>query len=182
MHPTKSIFIGLTVLIAAIAISCKSPGVHYTNSNPERFEIKEVYQPVYLIVTNKSGSRVPAPSEGKQQVDHVETNAQRAIYDAPDLVVYGILRDLLVRNGAVVTKVEDQGVPFEVVIQEYSIERDNAKWNSKVRLQAVTPEYEQRISSAFTRPDLLGTRDADQAMSQALSAAIDSIKWKDLFP
>ncbi len=179
---SKIVTVTTAFVFIALLTQCRT-GIRYISQNESRIRVPASSQPLYLVITDGRADKTPRipPAETISSSQTGAYDLKKEVETNPDLTVRAIFLDLFTKNHIVVTET-DRSHPFEIVIELYTLDRLDTNWKSSVRLVVSNGNYQQTISTTYERPDLLGKRDGEKTLSQALSAAIDKIDWDKQFP
>jgi len=163
--------ISIKIIISAFIISavavCKLPPIKYVTVTPPSIDIPAKNQPVKVTVNDSRKKSEASPTIFEEQF--------------PDKTVQNIIKERLEKNNIKLSDMDNAG-EFIITINTFKAVDTGGFWNAHVSLTFTNDIRTQNVETKIKLYNGLGARDAVKALSQALSAALDDIKWNEFFP
>jgi hypothetical protein len=158
----------LYIIVGTGMPGCQVPPVKYVNVSPPSIKVSETSQPIKIIVKDERADKKPAEKEA-------------VVEQFPDQRILRIVSERLAANNIKYSDTANKG-ELTILIKTFRVIDDGADWNAEVQLTFMNEIRTQNVETKIKLYNTIGASDAVKALSQALSAAIDDIKWNEFFP
>ncbi len=177
----------LSAGIIAFLTGCAT-GVKYIPAEGVSVSFPEDAQPVYLeVVDSRKSDRIvkevneaPEPGVIREVKWNEAPSTGVTIKESPRYLVGLALEELFRSSGVRQDERSNSRTEVMVHIRFFDVLLYDNDWTARVSLEVISGNKSQKIDAIYTRYNLLGTRDAQKALSEALSRAVNSIKWETL--